>query len=481
GDSLGRILFIDVTLSSALTLLHWWQAHNDGGGVNRIAVEKETIATVGDHAALYVWTSSGAYLGNVWGRYSTCISVPADQTLPEWLDEELLIGEGSVLLRRQSSRENRNIGSSGSLMRVARTVSIVERVARLSKLRLVGFDQRSNASTTLAGSQLLNASTEQAAAGATTSSTPSMSVSRSLNFSDDGTVGFNSLQQTRRVQTSRKSQVLLDHQLPSVSFAQSIGSGAGFDEDVEFQTSFDASRRSSVAPTLTKNNSGAPRVLATSPPTSNLCVPMPTASDLLDVITPRSGDDDESDADDQEGQRPPFLFKVATSAGFTKPENIHPPSLSTTTNASALPLPVIGAHHHLGEASSSSTSSPHDQSTSLSTTATLLTHLRPLAWKANDVAALDAAFRDTLGQQRIFSCASQVLGQPNTMRRTMMLPLREASAHPAEVGNMLQSDGGSQQQKPRKSTVASIATTMSESKPRLTITLQRSGNIVTSP
>ncbi|CUG93998.1 Hypothetical protein, putative [Bodo saltans] len=485
GDSLGRIIFIDVTRSSSLTLLHWWQAHNDGGGVNRIAVEKETIATVGDHAALYVWTSSGAYLGNVWGRYSTCISVPADQTLPEWLDEELLIGEGSVLLRRQSSRQNRNIGSSSSLMRVARTVSIVERVARLSKLRLVGFDQRSSTSTTLAGTQLLTASTDQAAAG-TSSSTPSMSLSRSLNFSDDGTAGFNSLQQSRRAQISRKSQGLLDHQLPSVSFAQSIGSAAGFDEDVEFQTSFDASRRSSVAPTITKNNSGGvPRVLATSPPTSNLCVPMPTASDLLDVITPRSGDDDESDGDDQEGQRPPFLFKVATSAGLTKPENTHPPSLSTTTNASALPLPVIGAHHHAGgEASSSLTSSPHDQSTSLSTTMTLLTHLRPLAWKANDVAALDAAFRDTLGQQRIFSCASQVLGLPNTMRRTMMLPLREASAHPAEVGNMLLSDGGPQQQpakKPRKSTMASVATTMSESKPRLTITLQRSGNIVTSP
>jgi hypothetical protein len=444
GDSLGRILFLDVTRSDSLTLLHWWQAHRDGGGgVNRIAVERETIATVGDHAALYVWSSAGAYLGNVWGRCSTCISAPVDQSLPEWLDEDLLIGEGSVLLRRQSSRFRRNIGSSISLMRVARTVSVVERVARLSKLRLVGFDG-SSVSATMTASQQVTAD--------------SVAVSRSLNFSSEATTDTGL---SRRGQSTRKSQVLLD-QLPSVSFAHSIDS-AGFDEDAEFQTSFDASRRSSVASTLMKVNSGGVGRSLTLPPAAFLDVPMPTGSNLLDVVTPRS-DDEDSDGNSVDGAAQPssFLVKVETSARMVSPTAV-------ASSPASPPLAFIGGV--VGEQASSTTSSAHDHSTSLATT----THLRPLAWKANDVAALDAAFRETLGQQRIFSCASQVLGQPNTMRRTL-LPARDVAT------NLRSSDAQHAGPKPRKSVAASIAsTTIAESKPRLTLTLQRSGNIVTSP
>lgn len=414
GDSLGRILFIDVTRS--LTLLHWWHAHSEGGGgINRIAIEKETVATVGESAALYIWMSSGTYMGNVWGRGAAPIEIPSEQPPPEWLDESALIGESSIMLRKHSSRHRRSF---------TRAVSVVERVARLTKMGLVAGSRRASATPTTP--------TSASACGASpllcgSASLASSSVSRTLNFSG-ADVAVKTVVGDLLPRRQRKSTAVME---PSVSFVQSMGN-ASF--DIDEQGSVADSRRSS----LTDGHE------ATS-------YPLPTeGSELLEVTTPRTNDHSEDDSAVSNASS--FLFE----------------GLSCELQPAEVPSMQRRKNHDYEESADLS------QQDSFS----LPTHLRPIAWKSNDVTALDNKFREILGQQRILSCASQVLGQPNTMLRRVlpprdMHPLSHPIAHSMPAATVTL--------KKTKSRTSVSPTTLAAAKPRLTITLNRSGNTVTSP
>ena len=163
GDSVGRLWVLDVGQPSNPVVVKMFDAK---GNVKQLAVDGDLFFTADDASNLFIWSSDGVLLGNLWGSQQTSLSRLPVISKPSWLDDcSESIDNATQQSMRAYGRLSATLTKSIGIFLRSRKSSMLNKSEDLSTALCKSFDDRPTAAPQPRGSDGLLGFPSQAPAG----------------------------------------------------------------------------------------------------------------------------------------------------------------------------------------------------------------------------------------------------------------------------------------------------------------------------